>query len=163
MSVQHAIPVLLPAAVVALAACGEERTNPPTDPAPPVVAPEAAAPPPEPPAEIGRSLPGAGPPSFVGRWAADIAWCSNAAGPQRPIEITTTRFEGYENSCALESIDERGPGYDVVLRCQAEGQTARERVRMEARDGSMRLTWVDREGAVILLTRCGAGLPPSSE
>ena len=148
---------------VALAGCGDQTVNPPTDPAPHVVTPEAAAPPPTPPAEAGETLPGTGPASFVGRWAADIAWCSNATGAQRPIEITTTRFEGYENSCSIDRIDENAGGYDAALTCQAEGTTTQERVRLQAQGDSLRLTWPDRDGAVVVLTRCGAGLPPSGE
>ena len=147
---------------LALVACGDEAANPPTDPAPPVVTPEAAAPPPSAPPEVGSGLPGAGPASFVGRWAADIAWCSNTTGAERPIEITTTRFEGYENSCSIDRIDETAVGYDADLTCEAEGQTTQERVRLAAQGDSLRLTWPDRDGAVVLLTRCGAGLPPSA-
>jgi hypothetical protein len=152
--------IALPFALL-LVACGDEATNPPTEPAPPVVTPEAAAPPPNAPPGAGAALPGAGPASFVGRWAADIAWCSNTTGAERPIEITTTRFEGYENSCSIDRIDEEAGGYDANLTCQAEGMTAQERVRLAVQGDSLRLTWPDRNGAVVLLTRCGAGLPPS--
>ncbi len=153
--------VAVPLAALALAACGEEATNPPTQPAPPVVTPEAAAPPPSAPPEAGAALPGSGPASFVGRWAADVAWCSNTTGAEQPIEITTTRFEGYENSCAIDRIDETAGDYQAALTCQAEGMTTRERVRLAVQGDSLRLTWPDRDGAVVLLTRCGAGLPPS--
>lgn len=152
----------LPFAMI-LAACGDEATNPPTEPAPPVVTPDAAAPPPNAPPGAGATLPGAGPASFVGRWAADLAWCSSTTGAERPIEITTTRFEGYENSCSIDRIDEEAGGYDVTLTCQAEGATARERVRLAAQGDTLRLTWPDRNGAVVLLTRCGAGLPPAED
>lgn len=152
----------LPFAMI-LAACGDEATNPPTEPAPPVVTPDAAAPPPNAPPGAGATLPGAGPASFVGRWAADLAWCSSTTGAERPIEITTTRFEGYENSCSIDRIDEEAGGYDLTLTCQAEGATARERVRLAAQGDTLRLTWPDRNGAVVLLTRCGAGLPPAED
>ena len=152
----------LPFALI-LAACGDEATNPPTEPAPPVITPEAEAPPPNAPPEAGATLPGAGPASFVGRWAADITWCSNATGAERPIEISTTRFEGYENSCSIDRIDEEAGGYDATLTCEAEGMTAQERVRLAVQGDSLRLTWPDRNGAVVLLTRCGAGLPPAED
>jgi len=147
--------------VLALAGCGQAETNPPTDPAAPIDTPEAQAPPPTPPPGVGSIMPGSGPQTFVGRWAANAAWCANPQGAERPIEITTTRFEGYENSCSIDRIDEEAGGYDLTLTCQAEGATARERVRLAAQGDTLRLTWPDRNGAVVLLTRCGAGLPPS--
>lgn len=150
-------------AVFAVAACGPGEPNPPTQPAEPVDTPDAAAPPATPPPGLGPSLPGGGPRNFVGRWAADVSWCPNTTGVERPIEITTTRFEGYENSCSIDRIDENAGGYDAALTCQAEGATARERVRMAVQGDSLRLTWPDRDGAVVVLTRCGAGLPPSGE
>jgi len=112
---------------------------------------------------MSATLPGAGPASFVGRWAADITWCSSTTGAERPIEITTTRFEGYENSCSIDRIHEEAGGYDATLTCEAEGMTAQERVRLAVQGDSLRLTWPDRNGAVVLLTRCGAGLPPAED
>jgi hypothetical protein len=99
-------------------------------------------------------LPGYGPQNFIGRWAANVAWCQNTTGADRPIEISATRFEGYENSCAIAEIDQVGEGYDAVLRCQAEGQTRLERVRMVASGQSLRLTYLDRDNAGVNLTKC---------
>jgi hypothetical protein len=142
-------------AVLAVAACGPGEPNPPTDPAEPLDTP-AAAPPSAvaPPPGAGSILPGTGPRSFVGRGAADVSWCPNTAGPQRPIEITTTRFEGYENSCAIGSIDQVADGYEVVLTCTAEGAVSNERVRMAVSGQAMRLTWLNRDNAVVTLTKC---------
>jgi len=142
-------------AVLAVAACGPAETNPPTEPAEPIDTAGAAAPPPaEPPPGAGTILPGTGPRSFVGRWAADVAWCPNTTGPQQPIEITTTRFEGYENSCAIGSVDQIANGYEAALTCTAEGATSTERVRMAVSGQSMRLTWLNRDNAVVTLTKC---------
>ena len=149
------LPVLPVVLALSLAACGREEVNPPTDPAPPISVPDTAAPPATP-AEVGASLPGSGPARFVGRWAAEPAWCANPSGAERPVEITPTRFEGYENSCAIDRIDERTGGYDLALTCTAEGMRSQERVRLEAQGDALRLTWPDRNGAVVLLTRCGA-------
>lgn len=145
---------------LAVAACGQSETNSPTDPAQPIDTPEASAPPRVPPPGVGPIMPGSGPQSFVGRWAADAAWCANTQGAERPIEITTTRFEGYENSCAITSLDEVATGYQAGLSCEAEGQTSTERVRMSVQGESLRLTWPDRNGAVVLLTRCPAPTAP---
>lgn len=141
-------------ALFAVAACGPQDPNPSTDPAEPVDTPEAAAPPPAPPPGAGGTLPGIGPRSFVGRWAADVSWCPNTTGPQQPIEITTTRFEGYENSCAIASIDQIADGYEAALTCTAEGAVSSERVRMAVAGQGLRLTWLNRDNAVVTLTKC---------
>jgi len=145
-------PALL--ALLLVAGCGSEKTNSPTDPARPIDTPEAAAPPSAPPPGVGTVMPGSGPESFVGRWAADVAWCPNATGPERPIEITSTRFEGYENSCAISSITQIEGGYDAALVCEAEGIRSQERVRMAVKGQSMRLTWLNRDRAVVSLAKC---------
>ncbi|HYC67564.1 hypothetical protein [Brevundimonas sp.] len=139
---------------LAVAACGPGDPNPPTDPAEPIDTPDvAASPAPRPPGR-GSILPGMGPRSFVGRWAADVSWCPNTTGPERPIEITTTRFEGYENSCAISAIDQVADGYEAVLTCTAEGTVSNERVRMAVSGQAMRLTWLNRDNAVVTLTKC---------
>jgi hypothetical protein len=143
---------LLP--VLMLAACGPSETNPPTDPAAPIDTPEAQSPPPAPPPGVGSILPGAGPQTFVGHWSANKAWCANPQGPERPIEITTTRFEGYENSCGILSISQVADGYEAALACASEGQTSSERIRMAVQGEKMTLTWLNRNNAVISLARC---------
>lgn len=151
--------------LLALAGCGPSDTNPPTEPAAPVDTPEAEAPPPTPPPGVGSIMPGSGPQTFVGRWAADAAWCGNTQGAERPIEITTTRFQGYENSCVIQSIRQLSDGYQASLVCTAEGQTSNEGVRMAVHGDSMRLTWLSRNDAVVTLTRCAAtpeAVPPES-
>lgn len=139
--------------LLALAACGPQ-SNPPTEPAAPIDTPAAEVPPPPPPPGVGSILPGSGPQSFVGRWAADVAWCLNEQGPERPIEITVTRFEGYENSCAITAVDQVSEGYEANLSCTGEGMTSNERVRMAVSGQTMRLTWLNRENAVVSLTKC---------
>jgi hypothetical protein len=141
-------------ALVMVAACGSEEINSPTDPARPIDTPEAAAPPVAPPAGVGSVMPGSGPQTFVGKWAADVSWCANATGPERPIEITPTRFQGYENSCVIASVDQIDGGYDAALVCEAEGVRSQERVRMAVRGQSMDLTWLSRDNAVVKLAKC---------
>ena len=155
---------LAPFAVLVLAACGPSETNPPTDPAAPIDTPEAEAPAPTPPPGVGAIMPGSGPQTFVGRWAANGRWCANPRGAERPIEISTTRFEGYENSCGILSISQVSDGYEAALACAAEGQTSAERVRMAVQGDAMRLTWLNRNDAAVSLVRCptpGAVKPPS--
>lgn len=142
--------VVLPA--LALAACGDAApVNPPTEPAAPVTAPDPAAP-----ADTGTvsMVPGRGPTSFVGRWAADVAWCLNTEGPERPIEITPTRFEGYENSCSIGAVDQVADGYVATLACNAEGMSNEERVKVSVSDDVLRLTYLDRGGDPVMLHKC---------
>ena len=143
-----------------LAACGPSEVNAPTDPARPIDTPEAEAPAPTPPPGVGSILPGSGPQTFVGRWTADAAWCANPQGAQRPVEITTTRFEGYENSCSILSIQQVPDAYQVGLACTSEGQVSNERIRMAVQGDSMRVTWLDRNNVVISLGRCPAPVSP---
>ncbi|MDY6923835.1 MAG: hypothetical protein SWI22_07755 [Pseudomonadota bacterium] len=137
-----------------LAACGPGESNSPTEPADPIDTPEAAAPPAAASPGMGSVMPGSGPRSFVGRWTADVAWCPNTTGPERPIEITTTRFEGYENSCAIASVDQIADGYDAVLTCTGEGTVSNERVRLSVSGQTLRLTWLNRDNALVTLTKC---------
>ena len=152
MSLHRLAPIFL----LTLAACGASETNPPTEPAAPIRTPDAEVPPtvPTPPPGVGSIMPGSGPQTFVGRWAANRAWCANPQGAERPIEISTTRFEGYENSCGILSVSQVRDGYEAGLACSAEGQTSRERVRLNVQGDTMRLTWLNRNSAVVSLVRC---------
>lgn len=160
---------LAPIAFLFLAACGASETNPPTEPAAPIKTPEAEVPAvtPTAPPGVGAIMPGAGPVSFVGRWAANRAWCANPRGAERPIEISATRFEGYENSCGILSVNQVADGYEAGLACSAEGQTSRERVRLSVQGEALELTWLNRNSATVSLVRCPtpkemAGAPPPS-
>ncbi len=151
-------PVL--AAILMVAACDRQTVNPPTEPAAPAASPEVAPAAPAPPG-VGPALPGAGPASFVGRWAGEAAWCANTTGPEQPITLTPLRFEGYENSCAIGSIDQVTDGYELALTCQAEGTVSRERVRLSVQEDVLRLTWLNRNAAVVLLARCRTAAEPA--
>lgn len=150
-------PVLI--TVLSLAACDRQTVNPPTEPAAPIASPEVAPPTPTPPG-VGPALPGAGPASFVGRWAGQAAWCANTRGAEAPITITPLRFEGYENSCAITSLEQVRDSYELTLACEAEGVVGRERVRLSRQDDVLRLTWLNRNEAVVLLKRCPAPTTP---
>ena len=148
------IPVaLLVAPLLTFAACQRETLNPPTEPAEPIPAPAG-----ETPAE--PAVPAASA-TIVSRWAAQASWCANTSGPQRPIEISIQRFEGYENSCAITSLDQVTGGYEATLACQSEGTSARERVRLTPQGDALRLTWMDRNEAVVNLVRCPAAPEPN--
>jgi hypothetical protein len=151
-------PVL--ATVLLVAACERQGVNPPTEPAAPITTPEVAPTTPAPPG-VGPALPGAGPASFVGRWAGNAAWCANTVGAEQPITITPLRFEGYEHSCAITSLDQVTDGYELSLACQAEGEASRERVRLSRQEDVLRLTWLNRNDAVVLLAQCPTAPSPA--
>ena len=148
---KHALLIAPAAAVLLLAACGDQ-TNPPTEPAAPVT----EAPMVNPTAPI---QPGEGPESFVGTWAAQEAWCENtsATTDQVPIRISAERFEGYENRCDITAIEQAGDSYDASLSCEAEGMTSQETVNMRVIGDRLTLTWADRGIEAVQLVRCGAG------
>lgn len=146
-------PILL--APLVLAAC--ERggdVNPPTEPARPIEGPGAVALPPERPPGSEQLLPGAGPVSFVGRWAAEAEWCANPRGDRAPITITATHWEGYENRCDITRIDQVSGAYVAHLSCEAEGTRSNERVRLAATDQTLDVTWLDRSDRAVRLLRC---------
>lgn len=142
MKAHHALPLIL-----LLAACGQEAepTDTAQDPSVPAVVEEPS---------ISASMPGAGPTSFVGRWAADVAWCPNTNGDTQPITITPTQFIGYENRCDIADVTQTSGAYQATLRCQSEGTTSTERVRMAVQGQNLSLTYVDRDNATVQLTKC---------
>ncbi|HST91281.1 MAG TPA: hypothetical protein VLJ13_03705 [Brevundimonas sp.] len=164
MGLRQSLPLVALVLTTPLAGCGEPEVNPPTRPAQPIVTPEAEAPAPAPPPGVGTVMPGSGPQTFVGRWAANARWCARTTGAERPIDISTTRFEGYENSCGIIAASQVADGYEVSLACAAEGQTSRERVRMSVQGDAMRLVWLNRNEATVSLVRCATpdSVPPPS-
>jgi hypothetical protein len=135
-----------------LSGCGEDGPkNPPTEPAAPITVENPSAPP-----ARGQTsmLPGRGATSFVGRWAAEVSWCAAPQGERRPIEITSTRFEGYENACEIAAVDEVADGYVATLACVSEGTVRSERVRFQVTQDVMRLSYLDRTGDPVTLRKC---------
>ena len=92
--------------------------------------------------------------NFVGRWTAQPEWCLNPVGAQRPIEITLDRFEGYENSCSIDQIDEANGSWTLALTCQAEGETRQERVTAAVAGDQLSLTWAGPHSEPITFARC---------
>ena len=61
-----------------------------------------------------------------GEWAADLAWCRDQTNGS-PITLTSERFEGAENDCAVSGVTDNGDGtYATTLACQGEGQSVSE-------------------------------------
>ncbi|WP_312596611.1 hypothetical protein [Brevundimonas sp.] len=139
------------AALVLLAACGDDQVNPPNEPAAPLRTPEAMQPVEAP---GPSSLASRGPRSFVGVWAANPAWCARPQGANSPITITPMRFDAYGHNCDIASIDERGSGYVAALSCMAQGKAVHERVHMGTAGDVLTLTYVDRDMLTTKLARC---------
>ncbi|RZJ86689.1 MAG: hypothetical protein EON88_24205 [Brevundimonas sp.] len=141
-------------AALGLTACGQQTdVNPPTEPAAALTTPEALQPVEN--AGPSVSLPGTGPASFVGRWAADPRQCPDGQVPDQAITITPYAFQGYENRCDLMRIDELPGGYEVALRCQSEGRMTQERARFASTGPTLDILWLDRPGRpATKLLRC---------
>ncbi len=142
------------AATVSLAAAVAACGNDPMEPGPVTPDPDAPLPPAEP--GLARTT---GHAELLGDWAAYPASCSNTTGPERPITITLTRFEGYENSCAIEASRPIAEGHELDLVCQGEGQETRETVRASATEDRLRLSYPDRDGATVAFSRCQSEQP----
>lgn len=142
-------PAVCFAALLLVACQPGDRRNPAEEPAAPITGPGTAAPVPAP-----SLAPAKGAESFVGRWAADVAWCAAPQGDRRPITITPLRFEGYENSCDIGEVAELVDGYSATMSCQSEGVTSVRQVTMKADQDTLRLTWADQPDSSVLLKKC---------
>jgi hypothetical protein len=138
--------VLLLAPIVLLAACSERRVNPPTEPAKAITSPTVDGATDAPDDSMAPLMPGTGPTSFIGRWSIDPALCAAAQGERRPIEFTTTRFEGYGNGCDIARIDQVTGGYQATLSCPAPAGSHVERLQMSVVGQTLALVYVDRPG-----------------
>lgn len=127
-----------------LAGCDRSRVNPPTEPATAIQSRTMDAAAEAPSGSMAPMLPGAGPTSFVGRWSADPAWCAAPHGQDRPIEISTMRFEGSGGGCDIARIDQVIGGYQATLSCPAQGVPRVERVQMSVVGQTLELAYVDR-------------------
>ena len=138
------------------AGCERESVNPPTQPAQPITSSGASV----------GSAPAAaanGPASFVGQWAANLAWCARPPGPQGAFVITPTRFDGAGNRCEVVSVVEIDDAYVAELSCQRPNQVVREHVRLAATDDILNLSWLDRDGADAQLYRCPGSPEPEEQ
>lgn len=146
-------PLLIPAAALLLAACQPANDADPGE-MPPDAPPPADSSELTPPVDVGA--PPSGTPAFVGHWAADLAWCSNTSGPERPVVITETEFRGYENTCQiteLQPVD--GDEWTATFVCRAGGETSSQPVRLEADSDELELTWA-QDAQSVEWRRCPA-------
>lgn len=139
------------AAIALLAACGDNRVNPPTEPASPLRTADAMqqVEPPGP-----SSLAGRGPRSFVGVWAANPLWCANPQGERAAITVTPMRFDAPGAACDIARIDETGSGYVATLSCATPNGVKTERVHMTTSGDVMTLTYLTRDMETVKLARC---------
>jgi hypothetical protein len=150
----------LVADAIFLTACGQGNVNPPTEPAEPLQTPEAM----QPVQSTGPSLLATrGPRSFVGLWAANLNWCSQSQGQQSPIRITPMRFEAYQNSCDIVSIQETGSGYGATLSCVTNGRVATQRLHISSSGDVLNLAYLNPDRPPLKLARCPNSPRPPDE
>jgi hypothetical protein len=96
------------------------------------------------------------PPSYVGRWAADPAWCRNRPGTSDEIPITFTRrgMEGLENSCRFDRIGGGPAHWNIAMTCRGEGMTARDQIELSVDGNTMQIVYRSRSDAPVKLARC---------
>ncbi|MBN8552836.1 MAG: hypothetical protein J0L52_08075 [Caulobacterales bacterium] len=144
---EFAMKVTLPLVVAAfLAACqpaADQAADADADRAEESVSPSGQAPAAEP------------PPAYVGSWVADLAWCQNTVGPERPIVVTATEFQGYENTCQITQVSPTDSGWDATFVCQAEGTTSNHPVGIQANADRLEVSW-RQEGYSVAWRRCPA-------
>lgn len=91
---------------------------------------------------------------YVGQWAADPVWCTDQT-EGFPITITADRFEGRENSCAMETIaDTPEGGWRADLVCVAEGATNAETIVLSPVGDQLAIAWPERAAEATLFSRC---------
>lgn len=95
------------------------------------------------------------PPAYIGTWVADLSWCQNTVGPERPIEVTATEFRGYENTCQIVDVAQSADGWEATFNCQAEGQASTHPVGIEADGNRLEISWRN-EGYSVEWRRCPA-------
>lgn len=94
-------------------------------------------------------------PAFVGHWAAEPSWCANTLGPERPIVVSQTQFDGYENTCQIQDLVEAESGWTATFNCQAEGIASQEPVAITADRDRLEIRWL-RQGYSVDWRRCPA-------
>lgn len=141
-----------------LAAC--DSSPPPAAPAAEAAAAPAADAPAAPVPDDAPAATDAATAPLFGTFAADLGWCDgDGNGDGFPVTITPTQFEGRENICAINEINDAGDGsFEAHLTCTAEGQTVDERlvlVPIFAPTGEgLRIVYADRGGESTTLLRC---------
>ena len=86
-------------------------------------------------------------PPYVGRWVvSSMADCKGQVrGTQGLLVYTAQEFYGYESRCKIQRSVAKGAGFELTLRCRAEGETSTDKETVEVRDGKLRRT-ADVEG-----------------
>lgn len=96
-------------------------------------------------------------PAFVGIWSAEEAWCLNPDGERRPVQLTESRFTGYENTCEITQVTPTDVGWTATFTCIAEGEITTQPVAIEANDQTLEINWIeDSGGQSVEWRRCPA-------
>lgn len=61
---------------------------------------------------------------YVGRWAAEKAWCANSPEDtdQVSVRIDADAMHGYENRCEFTDVTRNGSTFGITMVCASEGE-----------------------------------------
>ncbi|HKR24555.1 MAG TPA: hypothetical protein VJS15_04795 [Allosphingosinicella sp.] len=93
---------------------------------------------------------GAGPPRFVGRWAAEEALCARAAWRFTERGLHTPAG----SACRFERIEEVPGGYSIAARCTAEGPERADRLEIRFAESAQAMLFDSQSVAAAGLVRC---------
>jgi hypothetical protein len=105
----------------------------------------------------GGNQAGAAEPSYVGRWyVGDASTCKGKKGETQGLVVYTTQeLSAYDSKCKIQRAVAKGPGFELWMRCRAEGETSNDREYVEVRDGKLRRTVVvERKPVTFTYPRC---------
>ncbi|MEH2546670.1 hypothetical protein V1283_003315 [Bradyrhizobium sp. AZCC 2262] len=95
--------------------------------------------------------------SWPGKWfTGNVKACKGAPGETEGLlSYSGTKFVGMENHCSIKKITRRGAGFDLLLRCAAEGEEYDYKEYIEMSDGKLsRTTLLDGKRQTYLYSRC---------
>jgi hypothetical protein len=83
--------------------------------------------------------------AFVGRWYfGDAKACKGEKGGTQGLLVYTAKeFFGYESICRIIGSTPKGTGFELTLRCRAEGETTTDREVVEVQDRRLKRTTND--------------------
>ncbi len=104
---------------------------------------------------LAGSVPASAAEFYVGRWAAEAAWCKNARGEgdEVPIVLRARALSGLENECRFTSLTKSGNRWQVQANCRGEGRRGRDHWIMERRGERLAIFWRGDRTPVVY-TKC---------
>lgn len=94
---------------------------------------------------------------YVGRWyTGPASLCKGEQGETEGLLVYTPQeFFGLENTCQIQQVVPKGPGFELAMQCNGEGMTSTDREYVEVRNGKLRRTLVvARKSQTFTYNRC---------